>query len=269
MLELFYNYLCYYQLLIFQKWPEQALQGLVAADCLDPHGYNSDNQRTAQAHTLLVTTKGFANLKTISNQDQPDIFDLTASGLALLHKAVVEINKRMALQWSATKEDIREVVVLATGKQMGALRHPDPNAVRNALTKVCEETSIWSVAVCMLHSFTHDTYKSFIGEFTAEFDFTQILLSSTVMSMVKAVSCTHTACAVAYLTSAMETYLETSLAGFDNNLSENTRMAFMRSDSGLASADAFNRLWAVLSGLTRVRWGTTNCVTALYRWWWG
>ena len=65
--------------------------------------------------TLLVTTKGFANLMTIGDQDRPDIFDLTCAGPALLHEAVVEIDKRVAPQWSTAEEDVGEVVVLETG----------------------------------------------------------------------------------------------------------------------------------------------------------
>ena len=65
--------------------------------------------------TLLVTTKGFANLMTIGDQDRPDIFNLTCAGPASLHEAVVEIDEHVAPQWSAAKEDVGEVVVLATG----------------------------------------------------------------------------------------------------------------------------------------------------------
>ena len=55
---------------------------------------------------LLKTTKGSADLTTIGNQDQPNIFELTAAGPALLHEAVVEINERLAPQWNATKEAV-------------------------------------------------------------------------------------------------------------------------------------------------------------------
>ena len=58
---------------------------------------------------LLKTTKGSANLTTISNQDRPDIFNLAAAEPAPLHKAVVEIDERLAPRWNATKEDVGEV----------------------------------------------------------------------------------------------------------------------------------------------------------------
>ena len=48
------------------------------------------------------------------------------------------------------------------------------------------------------------------------------------MPMVKAVGCAHTACAAAYLTPAVATYLETFFVGFDDNFSKKTRVAFMR-----------------------------------------
>ena len=69
---------------------------------------------------------------------------------------------------------------------MHVLICPDPNAVCNALTKVYEETGIWSVDVFLLHSFAHDAHKRLVGEVDAEVDFTQILLLSAVMPMVKA-----------------------------------------------------------------------------------
>ena len=104
------------------------------------------------------------------------------------------------------------------------------------------------MAVCLLHCFAHNAHKRLVGEVAAEVGFTQILLLSTVMPMVKAVSYAQTACAMAYLTPAVSTYLETFLVGFDNNLSKNTRVAFMRLDGGLAPANAFVGHWAVLSG---------------------
>ena len=55
---------------------------------------------------LIETTKGSADLTTIGNQDRPDIFDLTAAGP---EEAVVEIDKRLAPRWNATKEDAGEV----------------------------------------------------------------------------------------------------------------------------------------------------------------
>ena len=58
---------------------------------------------------LIETTKGSADLTTIGNQDRPDIFNLAAAELAPLHEAVVEIDKRLAPQWNATKEDVGEV----------------------------------------------------------------------------------------------------------------------------------------------------------------
>ena len=55
---------------------------------------------------------------------------------------MVEINERVALQWSATNKDVREVVVLEIGNRVCVLRRPAPNAVRAALTKVCKEAGI-------------------------------------------------------------------------------------------------------------------------------
>ena len=104
------------------------------------------------------------------------------------------------------------------------------------------------MAVCLLHSFAHDAHERLVGKVAAEVDFMQISLSSAVMPMFKAVGHAHTACVAAYLTPATATFMETFLARFDDNLSENTRVAFMRLDDGLAPTNDFGGHHAVLSG---------------------
>ena len=90
----------------------------------------------------------------------------------------MEIDECVAPPWSAANEDVREVVVLATSKRVCVLRGPDPDAVRTTLTKVYNETGIWSMAVCLLHSLAHNAHEHLVGKVSAKVNFMHILLLS-------------------------------------------------------------------------------------------
>lgn len=57
----------------------------------------------------------------------------------------------------------------------------------------------------------------------------------------------HTACAAAYLTPKITTYLDSFRKGFDSNLSK-VPLTFMKSDGGLAPVGDFGGHQAILSG---------------------
>jgi len=82
--------------------------------------------------------------------------------------------------------------------------------------------------------------------------FDEISLSSEVMAMVKMVPRGHTACAAAYLTPKITSYLTSFRRGFDSDLngsgSSSVRLDFMKSDGGLTPVDDFGGHQAILSG---------------------
>jgi 5-oxoprolinase (ATP-hydrolysing) len=77
--------------------------------------------------------------------------------------------------------------------------------------------------------------------------FSEISMSSKVMPMVKLVNRGHTACAAAYLTPKITTYLDSFRKGFDENL-DKVMLNFMKSDGGLSPVNDFSGEKAILSG---------------------
>lgn len=96
--------------------------------------------------------------------------------------------------------------------------------------------------------YTYDEHEKDIGELARSMGiFTEVALSSEVMAMVKLVPRGHTACAAAYLTPKITSYLNSFRSGFDKGLVK-VRLDFMKSDGGLTPVDDFGGHQAVLSG---------------------
>lgn len=111
-----------------------------------------------------------------------------------------------------------------------------------------------------------------VGALARELGFTHVSLSSEAMPMVRIVPRGHTACADAYLTPAIQRYVQGFRRGFQGQLKvrhglpaprgppsaraaphrkprpQDVQVLFMRSDGGLAPMDSFSGSRAVLSG---------------------
>jgi len=215
----------------------------------------------------LLITKGFKDLLKIGNQSRKDIFDLTCAMPGLLYEDVKEVDERVMLahffdedktsvedycdsqtdMLGAPKAGYGPRTQGLTGETVIDLKPPNMDAVRKQLEEFQKE-GIKSLAIVLAHSYTYDEHEKMIGALAEELGcFTEISMSSKVMPMVKLVNRGHTACAAAYLTPKISTYLSSFRQGFDKQL-DNVMLTFMKSDGGLTPVDDFGGHQAILSG---------------------
>lgn len=199
------------------------------------------------ARLALVITKGFGDLLEIGNQARPDIFDLTCHKPSLLYEKVVEVEERVVLDeyYPPDGEDLPKYTGI-TGEVVRVVQKPNLDQVRMQLQSLMDD-GITALAICTMHSYVYADHELMVGKLAEEMGFEQISLSSQVMPMVKLVSRGHTACAAAYLTPKITTYLASFRKGFDAGLME-VPLTFMKSDGGLAPWNDFGGHQAILSG---------------------
>ncbi len=135
-----------------------------------------------------------------------------------------------------------------TGEKLFILQKPMKQQIQSILNKFRDQ-NIKSIAIVLLHSYTFPQHEEYIKSIAEDYNyFNNISTSSHVMPMIKIVSRGHTACAAAYLTPKISTYLDSFKIGFDENLTQNVRLSFMKSDGGLTPVDDFGGHQAILSG---------------------
>lgn len=221
----------------------------------------------------LFITKGFRDLLKIGNQSRENIFDLTCAAPSLLYECVYEVDERIMLDTFCQSEEyvnnpeVKKIklenhdddeslplasvgsrVLGVTGEKVIILRPPSEKKVKAQLQELMDR-GIKSIAVVLAHAYTYDEHEKCILKWAQEMKyFTNISLSSKVMQMVKMVPRGHTACAAAYLTPKILDYLASFQAGFDENLTKNVQLTFMKSDGGLTAFDSFGGHQAILSG---------------------
>ncbi len=103
------------------------------------------------------------------------------------------------------------------------------------------------IAVALMHSYVCPSHERRVQEIAAQMGFAHVSLSSSVMPMVRIVPRGHTTVVDAYLTPAIERYLQGFASGFKDNLKD-VNVLFMQSDGGLTPMDSFNGSRAILSG---------------------
>lgn len=221
----------------------------------------------------LLITKGFKDLLKIGNQSRQDIFDLSCQMPSLLYEDVVEVDERVMLAhyfdeqhglhstmndnnaYSDSKFDhlghpkagYGHRYQGLTGETVIELKQPDLDKVKLQLEEL-QRKGIKSIAIVFAHSYTYDKHEQMIGKLAQDMGcFSEISMSSKVMPMVKLVNRGHTACAAAYLTPKITTYLDSFRKGFDENL-DKVMLNFMKSDGGLSPVNDFSGEKAILSG---------------------
>ncbi|XP_052229279.1 5-oxoprolinase-like isoform X2 [Dreissena polymorpha] len=195
----------------------------------------------------LLITKGFKDLLHIGNQARPSIFDLEISTPAQLYDRVVEVPERLVLhQEKCEIKKNAEIVMGKTKEKLEVWLKVDEKKLREEL-RALQEEGITSLAVVLMHSYIYDDHEQRVGVIAREMGFTQVSLSSDVMPMVRIVPRGYTACADAYLTPCIKTYVEGFASGFEGGL-QNMRVLFMQSDGGLTPVKSFIGSRAILSG---------------------
>ncbi|XP_059148899.1 5-oxoprolinase-like [Physella acuta] len=191
----------------------------------------------------LVITKGFRDLLHIGNQSRPNIFDLEIVSPENLYEEVIEVEERLVLR----REDCQlkkhmGTVTGVTGELLDTWKPLNLGQLELDLRVVLEK-GIRSLAVVLMHSYIYSGHEELIGKLAQEIGFTNVSLSSKVMSMARIVPRGYTACADAYLTPCIKKYVD----GFRTGL-QGAKILFMQSDGGLTPMESFMGSHAILSG---------------------
>ncbi|MGB2986780.1 MAG: hydantoinase B/oxoprolinase family protein [Phycisphaerae bacterium] len=175
------------------------------------------------AKVALITTKGFADILKIGNQDRPALFELNVRKRDELTAFVVEIDERIS----------------ATGE---VLRAPDERVLRKQLEEV-RTAGIEAIAVCLLHSYVNPVHEDIIAGVAGSVGFEHISVSSRVARLEKLVPRGDTTVVDAYLGPVIQSYV-TSLR---RSLPE-ARLQLMTSSGGLVNAAGASGKDTILSG---------------------
>lgn len=199
----------------------------------------------------LAITRGFRDLLHIGNQSRSNLFDLSCRMPSLLYDEVIEVDERVMLHQSECQlaEKLGRLVNSeATGEPMHVAVELNEAKLREDL-KAVRQRGITSLAVLLIHSYLYDAHERRVGEIARELGFQQVSLSSHVMRMQRAVPRGFTACADAYLTPCIASYVRRFLDGFETPANgKRLAVQFMQSDGGLADAESFLGSRAILSG---------------------
>ena len=197
------------------------------------------------ARTAFITTRGFADVLLIANQDRPRLFDLVIEKPTPLFERVIEIDERLDADGNV-------------------LRAPDETVVRNQLAEL-KATGVESIAICLLHSFANGEHERFVERIAREVGFTELSTSSRLSPLIKIVSRGDTTLMDAYLNPILREYVGTirqSLGGSRVESSESrgflvrpstldpqpSTLRLMTSAGGLVDADRFVGKDSILSG---------------------
>ncbi|MFQ5731783.1 MAG: hydantoinase B/oxoprolinase family protein [Planctomycetaceae bacterium] len=200
------------------------------------------------ARTAFVTTRGFADVLLIANQDRPRLFDLAIRKPSPLFERVVEIDERLDADGNV-------------------LRSPDANRVREQLVEL-KATGVESVAICLLHSFANAAHEHLVERLAREAGFTEISTSGRLSPLIKIVSRGDTTMMDAYLNPVLREYVGTirqSLGAAESGKRKaesgmnvvreesafripHSALKVMTSAGGLVDADRFVGKDSILSG---------------------
>lgn len=144
------------------------------------------------ARTVFVTTRGFADVLLIANQDRPRLFDLDIQKPEPLFSEVLEIDERLD----------------ADGRVLKAIDETD---VRRQLQSLCAQHAAirtpHSLAICLLHSFANPAHEQLVERIAREVGFTEISVSSRLAPLIKIVSRGDTTVMDAYLNPILREYV--------------------------------------------------------------
>ena len=173
--------------------------------------------------TVLVITRGLADVLKIGTQQRPRLFDLKIVLPEALYERVVEVDGR----FSAEGEEIEPL---------------SPVAVRDALKEIRAQ-GIRAAAIVCLHGYRYPQHEQAIAELARELGFSQVSTSHETSQLINLVNRGDTTVVDAYLSPVLRRYvdgLREALPGIP--------VFFMQSNGGLVDAARFQGKNAILSG---------------------
>jgi len=169
------------------------------------------------ARTALVTTAGFRDVLAIRRQDRPSLYDLDAT----LPDPLVPRRRRFEVDERATPEGIERPV-------------GDDEVGR--LAERIEACDAESVAVCLLHAYTHPENERRVAEGLRDRLDVPVSVSHEVLAEFREYERTATTAANAFVTPAIDAYLSRLAAGATERGLPVPRV--MQSNGGVADARA-------------------------------
>ncbi len=173
--------------------------------------------------TLLVVTRGFADLLRIGGQNRPDLFARAIRLPEMLYERVAEVPERVS----------------ASGEVLLPL---DLEAAEAAL-RAAYEAGIRAAAIVFLHGWRFPDHELAVGRLAESLGFTQVSLSHQASPLMKVVGRGDTTVADAYLSPKLRRYVAQVAGELQGG-----RLLFMQSSGGLTDARRFQGKDAILSG---------------------
>ncbi len=179
------------------------------------------------AWTAFLTTRGFADVLLIGNQNRPRLFDLAIQKPSPLFETVVEIDERLA----------------ADGSVLTPL---NTTAARQELERLYAD-GVESIAICLLHAFANPEHERQVAEIAREVGFDEISVSSRLAPLIKIVSRGDTTVMDAYLNPILRDYVR-SIRDALGDSNTDSRLQLMTSAGGLVGGNQFVGKDSILSG---------------------
>jgi 5-oxoprolinase (ATP-hydrolysing) len=178
--------------------------------------------------TLLLITKGFADLLRIGYQNRPRLFDLHIRLPEVLYSRVSEVDERIGAR--------------------GELVHPLDEASARTALDAAYAAGIRAVAIAFMHSYRYPAHEQRVAEIAREVGFTQVSPSHLASPLIKLVSRGDTAVADAYLSPVLRRYVNQVRDELGAERGGCRRLQFMQSNGGLIDAGLFQGKDSILSG---------------------
>ena len=175
------------------------------------------------ARTVLVTTRGFADVLRLGDQSRPELFALNIERPEPLAEQTIEADERLDAEGGVIGR-LDETRLLA-----------DLRAARAA--------GCVSAAIAFLHADLNPAHELRAGELARQAGFEFVALSHEVSPLPRFVPRTETTVADAYLTPILQKYVRSVTAAVGG-----APLYFMTSAGGLVQAEAFRGRDAIVSG---------------------
>lgn len=176
------------------------------------------------ASTAWVTTRGFADLLHIGDQQRPRLFDLSIQKPKPLFCATAEIDERMD----------------ASGQ---VIRPLDLEQARRELVRL-KQAGIEALAIALLHAYREPAHELQLESLARDIGFDSIRLSHRTAPVIKLVARGRTTLVDAYLDLVLKDYL----AAIGDALGAGSRLSLMTSAGDLVSPERFSGKDSLLSG---------------------
>lgn len=173
--------------------------------------------------TALITTQGFADALRIGYQDRPDIFARDICLSEVIYQQVIEVNERISV----------------TGEVLKKLNEA---RVREQLEKLIAE-NIRSIAIVFMHAYRYPQHEQRIKRIAQQIGFEHISVSHQAGQLIKFIRRGDTTVLDAYISPILQGYIDDLTTEL-----EPSKLFFMQSNGGLATAKTFQGKDSILSG---------------------